>query len=654
VADKFRYAAFAVLGVLVLVILVQADSVISSGEAVGRSMRYDMALTGVNSRLDATNARERIARYVVTKNPEDRDAAFLFYDILVGRLEMMEKGAFGAFVKESPRREEVLAEAMRSLVAVENTLERLPDPVAYAQVNRALETASTAIDRLGGEAMSANLSEAARFRAELSERQRLQNLLLQLLIGFGAGLLLMMTLQAWFLRRARTEAERSARRFEFVARHDPLTRLPNRSAFHTMLQAEIHRLQAQGLDAGEDVAVLALDLDGFKAVNDILGHAAGDDLLVAVASRLSWVVSQWGEGNVASRLGGDEFTVLLRVKGGEAEALERAQEVSRALHEAHSVSGGNVIVNATIGLALAGSRGRRGVDILQNADLALSHAKSTRKGQVQVYDDSMRIDATRRRRIEADFEEGLAQSQIFPHFQPQVDMRTGRIIGLEALARWNHPTLGWISPAEFIPIAESSGRIVEIGERILEAACNEIQRMPESCKVSVNLSVAQLARDDLAETVSDVLMRTGLPAERLTLEVTESVVMRDTHRARSMLARLKKMGIGIALDDFGTGYSALSYLRDFDWDELKIDRSFVNSITTDEQSLSIIASIVDLADRLSISVTVEGVETRAQVDMLKGIGCNVAQGFLYGAAAPIDELLARSGTFPAFFRKANG
>ncbi len=654
VADHFRYVAFALLGVLVLVILVQADSVITSGEAVGRSMRYDMALTGLNSRLDATNARERMARYVVTGDSEDRDAAYLFYDILVGRLEMMQSGAFGAFVKASPRRQKVLDEATRAVTAVEPMLDLLPDPAAFEQVNKALGVAATAIDRLGGEAMSANLSEAAEFRAELSERQRVQNLLLQLLIGFGAGLLLMMTVQAWSLRRARTDAERAARRFEFVARHDPLTRLPNRSAFHTVLQAEIARLHQRGRGAGEDVAVLALDLDDFKAVNDILGHAAGDDLLVAVASRLSWVVAQWGEGNVASRLGGDEFTVLLRIHGGEAEALERAYEVSRALHEAHSVSGGSVVVNATVGLALAGPNGRRGADLLQNADLALSHAKAAGKGQVQIYDDSMRIDATRRRRIEADFDDGLARSRIVPHFQPQVDMQTGRIVGLEALARWQHPTLGWISPAEFIPIAESSGRIVEIGERILEAACREIQRMPDSCKVSVNLSVAQLARDDLADTVRDILFRTGLPPRRLTLEVTETVVMRDTHRARNMLARLKRLGIGIALDDFGTGYSALSYLRDFDWDELKIDRSFVNSITTDEHSLSIIASIVNLAERLSISVTVEGVETRAQVDMLKGIGCHVAQGFLYGAASPIEELVSRAENFEQAMRQANG
>ena len=195
-ADHFRYVAFALLGVLVLVILVQADSVITSGEAVGRSMRYDMALTGLNSRLDATNARERMARYVVTGDSEDRDAAYLFYDILVGRLEMMQSGAFGAFVKASPRRQKVLDEATRAVIAVEPMLDLLPDPAAFEQVNKALGEAGTAIDRLGGEAMSANLSEAAEFRAELSERQRVQNLLLQLLIGFGAGLLLMMTVQA--------------------------------------------------------------------------------------------------------------------------------------------------------------------------------------------------------------------------------------------------------------------------------------------------------------------------------------------------------------------------------------------------------------------------------------------------------------------------
>lgn len=632
---------FVLLALLVLAILVQADAVLTSGEEVGRSMRYDMAMTGLNGRLDAANARERFARYAVTGDPADRDAALLFYDILLGRLDMWQNGAFGAFVRRSPDQHRALTEAIDRLKAVEPLLDRHPDPAARAEIDRALAGAAAVIDRIGGDSLSYNLEEAARFREELSDRQQLQNRLLQVLIVLGATLLMMMTLQAWSLRRARTEAERSARRFEFVARHDPLTRLPNRSAFHAALQAEAARLQQPGVGSADDIAVLALDLDGFKAVNDILGHAAGDDLLVAVASRLSRVVGRWGEGNIVSRLGGDEFTVLLRVTGGEQEAIAKAFEISDALHEAHTLSGGSVVVNATIGLAMAGRIARRGPDLLQDADLALSHAKGTGKGQVQLYDDSMRIDATRRRRIEADFDEALAAGQISPHFQPQVDMASGAVIGLEALARWRHPTLGWISPSEFIPIAEASGRIVEIGARILEAACREVQRMPEACSVSVNLSVAQLARDDLVDQVRAILTTTGLPANRLTLEVTESVVMRDARRAVDMLNRLKRLGIRIALDDFGTGYSALSYLRDFNWDELKIDRSFVSSITRDEQSLSIIASIVGLAERLSISVTVEGVETQAQVDMLRGIGCRMAQGFHYGAPVPIEALLQR-------------
>jgi diguanylate cyclase (GGDEF)-like protein len=636
--DWFRYVALALLGILVLLILVQADAVMTSGDAVGRSMRYDMAMTGQNGRLDMTNARETLARSVVTRDPLDVEAARLFYEILVGRLEQWQDGAFGDFVDASADRSTQLRDVARRVEALAPLYRQLPDPEAFHSINAVLADAARVFDKIGGEAMSENLSAAGEFRQQLYERQRLHNILLQILIGFGAGLLLLMSVQAWSLERARADAERAARRFEFVARHDPLTRLPNRSAFHAALQEETARQAREGETDGS-IAVFALDLDGFKAVNDILGHAAGDDLLVAVAGRIGRVAAGWGPGSFVSRLGGDEFTVLLRVHGGEKEALEKALQISSALHETYSLAGGSVVVNATIGISLDDGRRRSGPDLLQDADIALSHAKANGKGQVQLYDASMRIDATRRRRIEADFDSGLGKGQITAHFQPQVNMETGEIVGVEALARWRHPALGWIPPSEFIPIAEGSGRIVEIGERILELACREVQRMPIDCTVSVNLSVVQLAREDLADRVSEILRRTGLPPQRLTLEVTESVVMRDTRRAAETLGRLKRLGIAISLDDFGTGYSALSYLRAFDWDELKIDRSFVRSIASDEHSLSIIASIVGLAEKLSIKVTVEGVETRPQVDMLKGIGCLVAQGFYFGVPASISDIL---------------
>jgi diguanylate cyclase (GGDEF)-like protein len=636
IGDRFRHVGILVLGLLVLAILVHAESVLTTSGAFEKSMRYDIAMSGLNGRVDAITARERLSRYAASGKVEDAEEAWLFYNILASRVDTWSSGAFGAFVAAAPSRKDALDHLDGLVQGIESDYAALPDKAALTRIDTVLAEAVRVIDRIGGEALMSNLVEAQEIRQALFQRQRLQNVLVELLIAFGAILLVFMSMQARSLKRARSSAETAAREFEFAARHDPLTKLPNRLAFHDALEAAL----------GEDPAgrrgrltVLALDLDGFKAVNDILGHASGDDLLRSVAERLRRIVAAWGGGALVSRLGGDEFTVLVGVTDGEREAQTRARQLIEGLHEAHALSGGNVVVNATIGVALV-REGESGSSLLQNADLALSHAKATGKGRVQLYNGSMRADATRRRLIEDGIEGALENGDIAAHYQPQVDMETGRIVGLEALARWRHSQLGWIAPSEFIPIAEASGHIIDIGERILQTACRDAVALPLDVPVAVNLSVAQLARDDLVDTVAAVLKRSRLPASRLKLEVTESVVMKDTTRAIATLSRLKALGVAISLDDFGTGYSALSYLRSFDWDELKIDRSFVQSLESDRHSLSIVTSILELAGRLDIAVTVEGVETRQQVDLLTEAGCRIAQGFLFGAPMPVGDLPA--------------
>lgn len=636
VGERFRHLAITVLVVLVVAVLLHAEAVLTTGGAVDRSMRYDIAMSGMNGRVDAITARQRFSHYAATGDPADAEDAWLFYNILASRIDTWSSGSFGVFVSLSPQRKEMMEELKREVASIESDYFALPDQTALRRIDKALEKVVGIVDRIGGEALTENLVEAAEIRGTLVERQRIQNILVEVLVGIGALLLLFMSLQARSLRRARAVAEETARKFEFAARHDPLTGLPNRIAFHDALEQALG--SAEGRAEGH-LAVLALDLDGFKAVNDILGHASGDDLLRSVADRLRRIAADWDPRDVVSRLGGDEFTVLTHVPGGEQEAATRAKHLIDGLHEAHALGGGNVVVNATIGVALS-QNGEGGASMLQNADLALSHAKAAGKGRVQLYDMSMRADATRRRQIEEGITQALDDGDIATHYQPQVDMVTGRIVGLEALARWRHAVLGWIPPSEFIPIAEASGRIVEIGERILEQACRDTLSLSDDLPVAVNLSVAQLAREDLAETVADVLLRFGMPASRLKLEVTESVVMKDTRRAISTLKKLKALGVSISLDDFGTGYSALSYLRSFQWDELKIDRSFVRSLESDRHSLSIVTSILELAARLDIAVTVEGVETQQQVALLTGAGCRVAQGFLFGAPVPVSDLPA--------------
>ena len=631
---KMRLLAIMVLGGLVLVIIVQAEAVLTTGEAVNRSMRYDIAMNGLNGKLDAVNALERVSRFAATGAPEDAQAARLFHNILLSRIDTWSAGAFGNFVASSPERVALLERVRAQVSGLSPLYTQLEDPGVPDEIRRTLTQAVSGLIRIGGQAMMSNLTEAAEIRETLRERQRFQNALVMALIVFGAVLLAMMSFQARGLRLARESAERSARKFEQVAQRDPLTQLANRLAFDAALDKAI----VEG-DAGAGrLAVFAIDLDGFKAVNDMLGHAAGDSLLVSVARRLEEIVGGWGGDGLVSRLGGDEFTVLTRVPNGAPQAKARAQEMIDGLHAAHGLDHGNIVVNVTIGFALVDAQTIDADAVVQNADLALSHAKAAGKGRSQVYDASMREDATRRQLIEAGFSCALSRGEIVTHYQPQVEMATGRIVGFEALARWRHAELGWIPPSEFIRIAEASGRIAEIGEHILRSACRDASLLPQDVPVSVNLSVAQLARADLPGRVASILEETGLPPERLKLEVTESMVMSDSRRALATLRRLKALGVWIALDDFGTGYSALSYLRDFSWDELKVDRSFVQTLESDAQSLLIIRSIVELAQRLDISVTVEGVETPSQCALLRRAGCRVAQGFYYGHAVPAGEL----------------
>ncbi|MCY1708798.1 putative bifunctional diguanylate cyclase/phosphodiesterase [Pannonibacter sp. SL95] len=628
-----RLAIIAVLG-LGLAAVIYSHLIVSHQSTVDQAKRYDIAWTGFNGRLEVTSLRERVARFAATGDQDAANDVKLFFQIVVGRLNTWGAGEFGKFIASSPLREARFEGLVRDLTSLEPLVEKLEEPQARAQLMRDLIAISTAMDRIGGEAYSASLNEAEAVRKSLRGQLTVETWITGLLLSLGSLLVVFLLLQNRWLSRAHATAATCAANHAFLARHDALTSLPNRLAFHDAFALEIER-QRPGC-----VAVLAIDLDGFKAINDTLGHTAGDTLLIAVGDRLSKFVSLWPEAS-AARFGGDEFVVILRVEDGVSEALDKAENLRRALAEPYRLPDGTVVIQATIGLAVATPATPDPMQLPDNADLALSHAKARNKGTVQLFDVTMRADLTRRRRIESDLIAAIALGEISPQYQPQVDMENGRIVGVEALARWTHPILGRIGPDEFVPIAESSGKVVELGRAILERACAEATLMPADVKVSVNLSVAQLVRDDLVDTVQEILGRTGLSPARLKLEVTESIVMSDTDRCIATLRKLKQLGVAIALDDFGTGYSALSYLRLFDWDELKVDRSFVRSIGSDPHSLSIIQAVVGLASQLGIKVTVEGVETEEQRNLLRHVGCRIGQGYLFGAAVPLNILSAR-------------
>jgi diguanylate cyclase (GGDEF)-like protein len=637
VADWFRiFAAIALLALAVISIMF-TRSIDEMEDAAGRTMRHDLAWSGVNGRLEFGQLEKHLARFAAAGDPADADAARLNAQFVRGRLAIWAAGDFRRFLQTSPAREAQFDQIIAGLDGLESRLASLTRDSALS-ILKALEPTSMLMNRLGADAFTVTVLSASMLKAKLARKQTIQRRMFVSVVGAGVLLILLMAFQTRFLRRSHRAAEKSAFDYAFLARHDLLTGLSNRSAFIDAISTM--RKQNVGDRRGDGkIAILAIDLDGFKAVNDTLGHSAGDALLVSIAGRLRQAVSGWSGADTVSRFGGDEFVLLLHV-ADRPEALAKARWLSHILREPHDLLAGTITVEATIGVAFLDGRDNPAA-AHQNADLALTYAKSTGKGIVQEYGPAMRDTILRRSRLESDLRGAIRKREILPFYQPQVNLKTGEIVGVEALARWHHPQLGWISPAEFIPVAESSGQIADLGRAILETACRDAVSFPSKLPVSVNLSVVQLRLEDFADTVSQILKESDLAPGRLKLEVTESVLMHDADRSIAALRRLKQLGVSISLDDFGTGYSALSYLRLFDWDEIKIDRSFVSNITTDAHCRSIVEVIVMLASQLEIGVTAEGIEDTDQSLALREVGCVVGQGYLFSAAVPADRLNAR-------------
>jgi diguanylate cyclase (GGDEF)-like protein len=429
----------------------------------------------------------------------------------------------------------------------------------------------------------------------------------------------------------RREAEA---RIRHMAHHDALTDLPNRVFFRDRLAQALARARREG----EAVAVLCLDLDRFKEVNDTLGHAAGDQLLEAVADRLRADVR---EADTIARLGGDEFAVVqtaLTQPGG-ADALSR--RIVEALSRPFDL-GGNVLasVGASVGVALYPADGEDPDRLLRRADLALYRAKADGRGTHRFFEEQMDAQLRARAALERDLRGALAEERFELNYQPQVDLATGRLAGAEALLRWRHPERGMVPPAEFIPLAEETGLIVPIGEWVLATACREACGWPAPLRVAVNLSPVQFRQPGLAELVVRTLRCTGLDPTRLELEITEGVLLRDTDATVGALEALRALGVRIAMDDFGTGYSSLSYLRRFPFDKIKIDRSFVADLGRSGDAAEIVRAVIHLGRGLGMRANAEGVETAEQATLLRVAGCGEGQGYYFGRPVPAHEFAA--------------
>ena len=402
---------------------------------------------------------------------------------------------------------------------------------------------------------------------------------------------------------------------QHLAHHDPLTGLANRLLFQTSLK--------DALESGEPVATLLLDLDHFKEINDTLGHMVGDTLLVSTAERLRACLRP---DDLLARLGGDEFAVIVKGYEGKDEIGLLAQRMIDTASAPHVVDGQAFRIGASIGIALSPEGGEDPEQIFKNADISLYAAKSDSRGGFRFFVSAMEAVLQQRQALHADLREAFGGNQFSLVYQPLVDLESEQVCGFEALLRWNHPVRGMVSPEEFIPVAEETGLIVEIGAWVLRTACAEAALWPEHIWVAVNLSVRQFSAGDLSAKVEAVLRRTGLTASRLELEITESVLLRDSDAILATLSRLKDMGIRIALDDFGTGYSSLRYLQRFPFSKIKIDRSFISGLPANTESQAIVRSVIGLGRSLGMKVTAEGVETKAQLDWVKS-GCDEVQGY---------------------------
>jgi len=447
-----------------------------------------------------------------------------------------------------------------------------------------------------------------------------------------------------------TERHEAEARIRHMALHDALTDLPNRILFKERLARTLEDARR----ARRKAAVLFVGLDRFTRINASLGYDAGDQLLKAAAMRLTGcleVAAAAGMKAEISRFGGDEFTLVLDRVGAPEDVATLARRILDILAEAYAIGGQDVYTTTSIGISLYPEDGTLVHNLLRNADAALRHAKRQGKNTFRFYSPAMNAGAERRLALENDLQKALDHGELLLHYQPTVDMRTGRPVGFEALLRWNHPRLGLVPPGDFVPLAEETGLIVPIGEWVLATACAQGKRWRDEglppFRVAVNLSARQFWQEDLAPTVGRILVDTRLDPRLLDLELTESTFMQDAEATVKALMSLKEMGVTLSIDDFGTGYSSLAYLQRFPLDALKVDRSFVQDVTTNPDSAAITRTILAMARNLGLRVVAEGIETADQYALLQAEGCHEGQGFFIGRPMPAADVAA-------FVRQAAG
>jgi len=458
------------------------------------------------------------------------------------------------------------------------------------------------------------------------------------LVGTVMVIILLLGASTYIIDMQSSEA--AVARYRHLSLHDPLTNLANRAALNEHLATVTKRTH----EIGWNVAALCFDLDRFKEINDVHGHAAGDAVLRAIGERLVKVMQK---GQFVARIGGDEFVVVMRDHVGRSEARSVAQRLLDEIERPVEWNGQSLSVGSSIGISSFPDKARTVDDLLSQADVAMYRAKTTAGSSICFYDPSMDEAARERSALAIEMREGLKRGEFELFYQQQNDTMTRAVLGFEVLLRWKHPTRGYISPVEFIPIAEKTGFIMELGEWVLRNACVEAASWKNPLSIAVNVAAQQLADSRLPQIVQQILAETGLVPPRLELEITETGIIADHGHALNAIRRLKELGVKVAMDDYGTGYSSLSTLQSFPFDKIKIDRAFVDGVVTNKQSAAIVRSTLILAQSLDIPVLAEGVEREEHVDFLRREGCLQVQGFLFGKPMPrpdIEALVNGDGT----------
>jgi diguanylate cyclase (GGDEF)-like protein len=602
---------------------------------IERTLVHDIAWSGANGR-DEFNTLFRAALLVNIRPTDDNVATMvLALDIFASRVETWKSGSFGEFVANDGRRRNWLAQIHNASLAMRNLVgNREGDEWRSAVVNK-LQNIEDRVQNLTRAAYVQSVQDRDDNRSSLQRVQSIQQILIISLIATGFLFVGLLSWQNIALKRSNSAEKRIAADNAFLAAHDVLTGLANRTALARYLKE-----LGSGPAALGRRAVLLLDLDGFKLINDVLGHGAGDLLLISLAERLR-TFSQAVPGAFVARLGGDEFLMIVPSVAEAEDALSIGEALLLTVRESCNLGAHSVSVDVTIGVAVGEAQATSASELIDQADIALGTAKGAGKGRVVLFEHSMLDEIVARRKIEADLTRADFWTEFEPHFQPIVELATGKIIGFEALARWRLPDGTDIPPVQFIPVAESSGKIVDIGRVMLFKACKAAAAYPEPVVISINLSAVQIFKLDVPALIAEVLAETGLPPQRLKLEITESVFINDTRNTKQLIDSLKTMGVTLSLDDFGTGYSSLSYLRDLGFDELKIDRSFVSEISDLHRSTAVTHTIVQLARTLDMATVAEGIETEEQSVLLAAMGCRCGQGYYFGRPAPMAHWRAR-------------